>query len=162
MAINSYRRASFWSCCACVIVEEVIPNKSRRNSSKIQLFWTNLIQFSYGISISGFTARFLGYRNYRRGLDGIFHRNPIRKENRQSIFAFNYIKAFDRGSHLVLTLQFLIGFRLAMIYLPMSEWFTFSTHISLSVVVKLVLWVALFAWMIIGKKKGMSTRKPER
>ncbi|MBO6535454.1 MAG: hypothetical protein JJ966_04480 [Balneolaceae bacterium] len=82
---------------------------------------------------------------------------PFAKKTDNPSFAFNYIKAFDRGSHLVLTLQFLIGFRLAMIYLPMSEWFTFSTHISLSVVVKLVLWVALFAWMIIGKKKGMST-----
>lgn len=56
---------------------------------------------------------------------------PFAKKTDNPSFAFNYIKAFDRGSHLVLTLQFLIGFRLAMIYLPMSEWFTFSTHISL-------------------------------
>jgi uncharacterized membrane protein len=85
---------------------------------------------------------------------------PFAKKSDNPSFAFNYIKAFDRGSHLVLTLQFLIGFRLAMIYLPMSEWFGFETHLSVSVVVKLVLWVALFAWMIIGKKMGMST--PEK
>ena len=82
---------------------------------------------------------------------------PFAKRTDNPSFAFNYIKAFDRGSHIVLTLQLLIGFRLAMIYLPMSEWFAFETHLSLTVVVKLVLWVALFAWMIIGKKKGMST-----
>lgn len=82
---------------------------------------------------------------------------PFAKRTGNPDFAFNYIKAFDRGSHIVLTLQLLIGFRLAMIYLPMSEWFAFETHLSVSVVAKLVLWVALFAWMIIGKKKGMST-----
>lgn len=85
---------------------------------------------------------------------------PFAKRTDNAAFAFNFIKAFDRGSHIVLTIQLLIGFRLAMIYLPMGEWFAFETHLSLSVVVKLVLWVALFAWMIIGKKMGMST--PEK
>ncbi len=85
---------------------------------------------------------------------------PFAKKTDNPAFAFSYIKAFDRGSHIVLTLQLLIGFRLAMIYLPMSEWFAFETHLSLSLVMKLILWIALFAWMIIGKKKGMST--PEK
>lgn len=85
---------------------------------------------------------------------------PFAKRTEDPTFAFKYIKAFDRGSHIVLTIQFLIGFRLAMIYLPMVDWFGFDTHISLSIILKLVLWVALFAWMIIGKKMGMST--PEK
>jgi len=85
---------------------------------------------------------------------------PHAKKIGDPSFAFNYITAFDRGSHIALTVQLLLGFRLAMIYLPMGEWFGFETNISLSILLKLILWVALFAWMIVGKKMGMSS--PEK
>lgn len=68
----------------------------------------------------------------------------------------DYFRPFYKMSHALLAVQFLIGFRLAMIYLPMSEWFSFSTSISLTVVLKIALWVVFFTWMIIGKRKGLT------
>lgn len=70
-------------------------------------------------------------------------------------FAFRYAKSFGKWTHALLTVQFLTGFRLAMIYIPITEWFGFASSLSFSVVAKLILWVALFAWLIVGKVKGM-------
>lgn len=78
---------------------------------------------------------------------------PQAKKSGNASFAFDFIKAFNRGSHAALFIQFLIGFRLAMIYLPMGEWFSFSNGVSISVVAKLALWVLLFALNIISNRK---------
>ena len=81
---------------------------------------------------------------------------PTAKKTGHPDFAYRYIKSFGKWTHALLTLQFLTGFRLAMIYVPIGEWFGFGSSLSISVVVKLVLWVALFAWLIVGKVKGMA------
>lgn len=80
---------------------------------------------------------------------------PHARKTDDSAFAFTYFDAFNKGAHAVLFVQFLIGFRLGMSYLPMSEWFTFASSMSLTLVLKLTIWVALFAWLIIGKKLGL-------
>lgn len=80
---------------------------------------------------------------------------PHAKKIDNSDFAFFYFDAFNKGAHAVLFVQFLIGFRLSMTYLPMSEWFTFVSSMSLTIVLKLSVWVALFAWLIIGKRIGL-------
>jgi uncharacterized membrane protein len=67
-----------------------------------------------------------------------------------------YFRPFYKTSHILLTLQFLIGFRLGMIYLPIGDWFSFSSSISLSVVLKLALWILFFGWMIAGKRRGFT------
>lgn len=78
---------------------------------------------------------------------------PHAKRTNNPAFAFTFIKAFNRGAHATLTIQFLVGFRLAMIYLPISEWFSFSTSISLTVLLKLLQWALMFVVLIIGNKK---------
>ncbi|MCG8373995.1 MAG: hypothetical protein MI700_10695 [Balneolales bacterium] len=85
---------------------------------------------------------------------------PYARKTNDPDFAFTFIKAFDRGSHAILTIQLLIGFRLGMLYLPISEWFKFETHLSTTMVLKLLFWVLLFASLIIGKKMGLSS--PEK
>ena len=80
---------------------------------------------------------------------------PHARKIDNSAFAFTYFDAFNKGAHAVLFIQFLIGFRLGMIYLPMSEWFTFASSMSLTIVLKLSFWVLLFAWLIIGKRMGL-------
>lgn len=80
---------------------------------------------------------------------------PHARKTSDSDFAFSYFDAFNKGAHAVLFVQFLIGFRLGMTYLPMSEWFTFASSMSLTLVLKLTVWVALFAWLIIGKRIGL-------
>ncbi len=80
---------------------------------------------------------------------------PHARKIDNSDFAFTYFDAFNKGAHAVLFIQFLIGFRLAMTYLPMSEWFTFASSMSLTIVLKLSFWVALFTWLIIGKRMGL-------
>lgn len=70
-------------------------------------------------------------------------------------FAFSFFEAFNRGAHATLFIQFLIGFRLGMTYLPMGEWFTFASSMSLTLVLKLTIWVLLFAWLIVGKRMGL-------
>lgn len=81
---------------------------------------------------------------------------PSAKKSGNTEFAFTYIKSFGKWTHALLTVQLLTGFRLAMIYVPITEWFGFGSSLSVSVVAKLVLWVALFAWLIVGKVKGMT------
>lgn len=80
---------------------------------------------------------------------------PHARKTNNSDFAFTYFDAFNKGAHAVLFVQFLIGFRLGMIYLPMADWFTFASSMSLTLVLKLSLWIALFAWLIIGKRMGL-------
>ncbi len=84
---------------------------------------------------------------------------PFAGKSGNADFAFNFDKAFSRGSHAALTIQFLVGFRLAMLQLSMGDWFTFESSMSVSIVAKLALWVLLFAWTIIGKK--MKLNAPE-
>jgi uncharacterized membrane protein len=78
---------------------------------------------------------------------------PYARKTNAPDFAFQFIKAFNRGSHAALTIQFLIGFRLAMNYLPIGEWFGFANSVSASIVIKLTLWVLLFAINIISTRK---------
>ncbi len=68
----------------------------------------------------------------------------------------SYYRRFYKTSHILMAIQFLIGFRLGMIYLPIGEWFSFSSSISLSVVLKLALWLVYFGWIIAGKRKGLT------
>ncbi|MEQ9307963.1 MAG: hypothetical protein RLN90_00810 [Balneolaceae bacterium] len=79
---------------------------------------------------------------------------PHARKTENSDFAFTYFEAFNKGAHAVLFIQFLIGFRLGMTYLPIGDWFTFSSSMSLTLVLKLCFWVLLFAWLIIGKRMG--------
>lgn len=72
----------------------------------------------------------------------------------------SFYRRFYKTSHAIMAFQLLIGFRLAMIFLPMDEWFTFSTSISLSIILKLLLWIVFFGWLIVGKRKGLSN--PEK
>ena len=81
---------------------------------------------------------------------------PFAGKSGNADFAFNFDKAFSRGSHAALTIQFLVGFRLAMLQLSMGDWFTFESSMSVSIVAKLALWVLLFAWTIIGKKMKLN------
>ncbi|GAB5410446.1 MAG: hypothetical protein BalsKO_28110 [Balneolaceae bacterium] len=80
---------------------------------------------------------------------------PHARKTNNSDFAFNYFEAFNTGAHAVLFVQFLIGFRLGMTYLPISDWFTFSSSMSLTLVLKFTVWIALFAWLIVGKRIGL-------
>ena len=68
----------------------------------------------------------------------------------------SYYRRFYKTSHILMALQFLIGFRLGMIYLPIGEWFTFTSSISFSLVLKLALWIVYFGWLVAGKRKGLS------
>lgn len=81
---------------------------------------------------------------------------PSAKKSGNPGIVAHYFQKFYKSSHLLMTIQFLIGFRLGMIYLPISEWFSFSTSISLSVVLKLTLWILFFGWLIAGKRKGFT------
>lgn len=80
---------------------------------------------------------------------------PYAKRTNNADFAFSFFEAFNKGAHATLFIQFLIGFRLGMTYLPMGEWFAFGSHLSWTLVLKLVIWVLLFAWLIVGKRMGM-------
>ncbi len=82
--------------------------------------------------------------------------SPMSRSTGEPSILANYFRLFYKTSHLLLTLQFLVGFRLAMIFLPIGEWFTFSTSISISVILKLALWILFFGWIIIGKRKGFA------
>lgn len=80
---------------------------------------------------------------------------PYARRTGNTDFAFSFFEAFNRGAHATLFIQFLIGFRLGMIYLPMGEWFAFESHLSLTLVIKLTIWIVLFAWLIVGKRMGL-------
>ena len=82
---------------------------------------------------------------------------PAANKSGHADFAYKYIASFGKWTHALLTVQLLTGFRLAMIYVPITEWFGFGSSLSVTVVLKLVLWVALFAWLIVGKVKGMAS-----
>ena len=87
---------------------------------------------------------------------GSLHIIPTAIKTGNQEMVANYFRPIYKSSHILLTLQFLIGFRIGMIYLPIGDWFSFSSSISLSVVLKLALWALYFGWMIAGKRKGLS------
>ena len=41
-----------------------------------------------------------------------------------------------------------------MTYLPISEWFKFSSPASINIFMKLLLYVLVVVWMIVGRKRG--------
>lgn len=56
---------------------------------------------------------------------------------------FSNMINFEKSNHILimssLTIQLITGIRMAMIYLPMSQWFSFSSPVSHKIVTKLLL-----------------------
>ena len=69
----------------------------------------------------------------------------------------NYLGTLSWFGRIGLLLQFLTGFRLAQLLLPMGEWFAFDNTYSHDIMTKLILWLIVGALIEItgGKiKKG--------
>ncbi|MEZ4724873.1 MAG: hypothetical protein R2863_09495 [Candidatus Kapaibacterium sp.] len=88
---------------------------------------------------------------------------PKAKKSNDASLLKNYEGSFHILGMIALTIQFLTGFRLAMIYAGgMKGLFDFSNHLAVLFVWKLVLILATMGLFVIFKKKTLSSLESDK